>query len=280
MTSEISGIPKVLYAMDSISLSSLNSARNVSQLSRKVYYYAVTPRNRRCEFSVFSRFQEVIFISGRDAQYAHVHPSVRVSAIENGVDSTQLFPCNTEAEDARRPVVVFHGNLAFVPNADCADYFISGLGPVLVRTLGENGFEIRILGGGADRRLEAAAAKHRWVKLQGYVDNLRDGLCCGTVYAAPVTMGAGMKNKVLDAMACGLPVVGTEEAFSGMTVRTGVHCVCSPRERMAEEILNLIRDPVRRKSLGQAAREWIVKNADWDVLADRFGSVIRRASGV
>jgi glycosyltransferase involved in cell wall biosynthesis len=48
---------------------------------------------------------------------------------------------------------------------------------------------------------------------------------------------------------------------------------------MSEAVIGLLQNPARRRSLGTAAREWVMKNANWDTLADRFDEVLRRASG-
>jgi len=111
--------------------------------------------------------------------------------------------------------------------------------------------------------------------LHGYVDDLLGELASGAVYTAPIAAGSGVKNKVLDAMNCGLPVVGTFEAFSGLKVTPGVHCVICPRDQMSDRVIELLRDPSLRKEMGEAAKDWVVRNLDWDIQAARLEAVLQ-----
>ena len=70
----------------------------------------------------------------------------------------------------------------------------------------------------AHTRTEFASAK---VVFEGYINNLADALTQSVAMVAPIVSGTGVKTKVLDGMACGLPVIGTPLAFAGLEVRDG-----------------------------------------------------------
>jgi glycosyltransferase involved in cell wall biosynthesis len=114
--------------------------------------------------------------------------------------------------------------------------------------------------------------------MAGYVEDLAAALAQATCYAAPLAMGGGIKNKTMEAMACGLPVVGTPEAFSAMDVVSGHHCVSAPRAAMADHIVALLRDATARLRIGRAAREWVLMNSSWDRAAEQMADVIERTA--
>lgn len=275
----VHGIRKVVNQCDSVSLANRNAGREIRNPLRSIYHRLIGERCRQYEQTILPRYDEVVFISQEDARHAALPSSVSVTAICNGVDTAGLKPEMDSQSESSVPVVVFHGALGYGPNAACVRFLVNDLGRRLEARLGPTGFEIRVIGGGASREQVGFAARHSWFKLAGYVPDLAGALCAGTVYVAPVLTGAGVKNKVLDAMACGLPVVGTRAAFSGLDVTNGLHCVICDVSEITTHVLRLAGDVQFRGALGSAAREWVIRNADWDVQAAAFDRVIRRTTG-
>jgi glycosyltransferase involved in cell wall biosynthesis len=275
---QTAGTPKILYACDSVSLGNRNSILNTNSPMKKAYHRLMAPRCRQFEQEVMPLYDHVIFISRRDADQANLPTGVPVSVITNGVDTSLPIPTRGVGTDSR--VIVFHGNFGFLPNSESLDYLIRHVGPTLAAEFGPAGFEIRIFGSGVSREHLTFAIDHPWLKFYGYVEDVLSELAVGNIYAAPIVMGAGVKNKILDAMISGLPVVGTEEAFSGIDVLPGVHVIVCSRDRMADEMIRLLRDPERCSNLGKAARQWVGKNLDWDKQAVQFESVLAAYGGV
>jgi glycosyltransferase involved in cell wall biosynthesis len=263
---------RVIFACDCFSLFCRSLARSSSNLALKAYGYELSRRFARYERRFLSRYDDVVFVTERDAACANLPPSTSVAVIPNAVDVETFRPGDTEA--IGRPRIVFHGNLAHPPNQACVRYLADELGRRLAEELGPEGFDITVIGGGAER-LSHRVAPRPWLRFTGYVSDLRAQLVQGTVYAAPLVNGAGIKNKVLEAMACGLPVVGTREAFEGMRIRPGEHAIECPPAAVPREVLALLRDAGRRRALGAAAREWTVANASWDDVARRFDALLR-----
>jgi glycosyltransferase involved in cell wall biosynthesis len=75
--------------------------------------------------------------------------------------------------------------------------------------------------------------------------------------------GTGLKNKVLEAMAAGLPVVATSRAMNGIGAGAGVVIADTP-EAMATAVIELLRDPARRAALGAAGRARVVEDFSWE----------------
>ncbi len=191
---------RVLFACDSMSMLHRSIACNSAGWLRRLYHHEVARRYRHYEHAYFPGYDEVVFVGPRDAAAVALPPSVSVAVIPNGVDTERLQPAAANRVPTP-PLILFHGNLAYVANADCVRFLATVLGPWLQRRLGPNAFEIRVIGGGADDRLRRTVGGLPWLKLAGYVDDLAAELRAGTVYAAPLAMGGGIKNKVLEAMA-------------------------------------------------------------------------------
>jgi glycosyltransferase involved in cell wall biosynthesis len=276
LLANVEGVRKVVSQYDSVSLANRIARRASGGLLRRAYHGLLAGRCRRYEQTILPRYDEVVFISQRDANHATLPSSVSVTVICNGVDTEGLKPSNDSRAGSLPPVIVFHGALSYGPNAECVRFLVYDLGKRLEDALGAMGFQISIIGGGATREQLRFFQRYPWLRHQGYVQDLAPALCAGSLYVAPIRTGAGVKNKVLDAMACGLPIIGTPEAFGGLDIKPGTHCVICPLHDIPDRVLELIADAESCRALGTAAREWVVRNADWEVQAALFEQVIHR----
>jgi len=265
---------RVLFVGDSMNMFCRVLARHTANPVKRLYCYEAARRHASFGRIYFPRYNEIVFVGARDARNAALPAAASVKVICNGVDTEGLRPA--AASSTGRPVILFHGKLDYMPNVACVRYLGDRVGPLLEKHYGPRGFEIRILGS-ATPDLRRYASRRPWMILAGYVEDLGRELAAGTLYAAPLAIGAGVKNKVLEAMACGLPVVGTREAFEALDVRPGLHVVECGLEQVPQEVIALLRDEDRRRVLGRAARDWTVRNASWDEVARQFDDLLRAA---
>ena len=94
--------------------------------------------------------------------------------------------------------------------------------------------------------------------------------------AVPLRIGGGSRLKILEAMACGLPVVSTEIGCEGLSVQSGRDLLVAEVLRFAPALLWAIANPGAMQQMGQAARALALQHYDWDVLADRLECVWER----
>jgi glycosyltransferase involved in cell wall biosynthesis len=120
------------------------------------------------------------------------------------------------------------------------------------------------------------------VRVTGYVADLRPHLQGATVAAAPIPYGAGIQNKVLEAMACGLPVVASPQAGSALQARPGIDLLMAGEPAdFAAALLKLLGDPALRRALGEAGRQYAVAHHRWErIVGDLeaiYADVVRQA---
>lgn len=153
--------------------------------------------------------------------------------------------------------VVFTGALWRRENARSVHWFVAEVWPIVRRQVPT----ARFLAVGADPasdllRLSDVAG----VEIRGWVPDLGAIYRQAAVFVAPLRMGAGVKIKVLDAMSHGLPVVATGIGAEGIVDEApsgALAAVTDDPERFATAVVELLRDPASRQSIGRQAREWI-----------------------
>ena len=110
-------------------------------------------------------------------------------------------------------------------------------------------------------------AQEPGVTVTGFVDDVRDHMRRASISVAPMHIARGIQNKVLEAMAMGLPVVGTESATQGTDGAAGRDfLLADDAEPFAEAVLGLLRDPGRARELGAQGRRFVEENYDWEVV--------------
>jgi len=124
----------------------------------------------------------------------------------------------------------------------------------------------------------------RWQRVTGTVPDIQPYLSRAAVSVAPLTYGAGIQNKVLEAMACGTPVVATSLAVSALGITPGREVLVADEPKpFARYIMKLLNDPERGKQIGQAGRRYVERHHRWEQLAGKleaiYHEVIRNSNG-
>jgi glycosyltransferase involved in cell wall biosynthesis len=112
------------------------------------------------------------------------------------------------------------------------------------------------------------------IRVTGTVPDIRPYLRRATLAVAPVPYGAGIQNKVLEALACGTPVVASPQAVSALEVRAGRDVVVAEgAEAFARAVLALLDDAGRRLALGEAGRAFVERYHSWEAVAARLEAI-------
>jgi glycosyltransferase involved in cell wall biosynthesis len=231
-------------------------------------------RSKRLERAICRNFDRAITISEDDrravADSADERDRSKVVAISNGVSPGFLAPQPPVQRDAR--ALAFWGNLDFAPNAAAVSWFGE---KVFAPFLAGDGIVCRIFGRNAPEHIRALAARHSGIDFAGYAPDLPRALAEIPVMINPMIMGAGQKNKVLEAFALGLAVVSTRLGMSGIDAVAGEHFLeANDAAGFAAAIRSLLEDPGRRRALAERARRLAVEKYSWDSIGARWHEII------
>jgi O-antigen biosynthesis protein len=178
----------------------------------------------------------------------------------------------------REPLtMLFLGSFRHDPNRVAVDWFVRHVLPLVIAQEPAAKFVIA----GSDPPPEHTYADHAaHLTMLGYVDDIRDVLARYAVFVCPILSGSGVRVKLLEAFAAGIPVVSTKVGAEGLAHNDGEFCALSddPAE-FAERTIGLLRDPERAAAMAGRARAEVVAN--WDMgaitrkLVDGYREIVR-----
>ena len=263
-------LPRLLELVDS---ETLGAARATSRSWR-------TDLRRRAARAIERRtirsFPVVTVVAEADAAAVRrLSPGLRVEVIPNGVDAERFKPkpdCQVAAE-----TVAFVGAMSFPPNVAAVGWFARSVLPLIRET--RPGVRLVITGRDPAPSVAALAADPA-VTVTGAVDDVRPYLASAAVVLAPMVSGSGIKNKVLEALAMGRPVVATPLGAEGVAAEPGRDLVIADGPAtFARAVLDLLGEPGRAAEMGNRGRALVERLYTWDACAARYASIYAELAG-
>lgn len=182
-----------------------------------------------------------------------------------GDDSQLDLPALQFSETDKK--LVYVGYLGWEPNVHGLLWFIQTVWPLLIER--EPDLTFHVVGKNPDARLKSCADATNGIVLRGYVEDLEDEFRSARVCVAPLLFGSGMKVKVLNAMARGLPIVTTSIGAEGIDVVHEQHLMCvDDSDTMAQYILKLLDNEAAWFRLSTESRDLISQKYTWRALFD------------
>ena len=264
-------IPLVWDSVDNISSLFAQAARSSTAGFGRWVTRLELPRTRRFEAYLAGRFDRLLVTSPLDRQafLELCQPAGAPAPIEvlpNGVDQEYFSP----GEAARQEnSLVFSGKMSYHANITAAKYLVEAVMPLVWQRRPE--VKVSLVGKDPSAELLRLAQGDRRIQVTGTVADLRPYLRTASVAVAPMTYGAGIQNKVLEAMACGTPVVCTSKAVSALSAVAGRDYLQGDEaSELAAQILKLLKDEQLRQVTGENGRKYVQQHHDWNRITQRL----------
>jgi glycosyltransferase involved in cell wall biosynthesis len=269
------GVPVVWDAVDSISALFAETVKLAPGRSQRWMARLDLGRTRRFEARAPRRFERTLVTSPNDAQafatLAGVSALGRIEVVANGVDTDYFHPDDTSTREA----VVFSGKLSYHANAAAALRLVRQVMPLV---WARHPRVPVVLAGKDPPGIVERLAEDRRVRVTGYLPDLRPVFAGAAVAACPLVYGAGIQNKVLEAMACGVPVVTTPAAGSALAAVADRDVLLADTDpAFAEAIGRCLADAAYARAIGEAGRAYVEREHQWPVLGERLATIYAAA---
>lgn len=236
--------PKAWIAFDTVDLHYIREGR-AADLSGRASMRRQAARSRRLEHQAISQSDVTLVVSEEEKRILlRDLPGARVEVVSNIHEAV-----GRTRDVADRAGLLFVGGFGHPPNAEAMQWFIRDILP-RIRSV-DSSITLHLVGD--IDKASAATLNVEGVKIHGRVANLRPLIEACRVSIAPLRFGAGVKGKVNQAMAHGLPIVVTSIAAEGMFLVDGVDAlIADTPEAFAEAVLRLCRDDILWRRLSNA----------------------------
>jgi hypothetical protein len=260
MVEHIAGkVPTVFDAVDCISVFEARRRRLLQNPFLRSFSRMEWGRMTRGEAKASGLFNRIVISSTVDKESypAPSHLRHKVDMVPNGID-LEHFEFHKYQPETN--LIVFCAKLDYFPNQDAAVYFVQSVWPVLLARRPQ--LRLEIVGSRPPRSVRRLDGKNN-IQVIPSVPDVRPHLGRAWVAISPIRAQAGTQNKVLEAMALGVPVVATQMCCSGLAVEAGKHLlVADTPEEFASAVEYLLDDQLLRANIVRAARAYVERHHD------------------
>ena len=261
--------PKVMHAFDCRSAEFYREYLRARRSMDKLYWFCTYLATRTAEKKLLAAFDASIVVSDKEYHAMKMLcPEARCITVPNGVDIDFFKPLAISEE---WPSLVFVGYMSSHPNVDAITYFHSQVYDTLKQRFPN--LKVFVVGQNPPPAVRALA-KDPSICVTGFVEDVRPYVARASVVIAPFVSGMGIKNKVLEAMAMGKPVVTTSIGVRGINATHGDHlCIADSPLEFADHVEALLLDKPKRRRIGHQAREFVMKHHSWARVTDKIETI-------
>lgn len=215
------------------------------------------------EHLIFDYFDKHSIISEEERLLIYHQKREDITVVGNGIDTSFFSPQNK----SKTYDVIFVGNMSYAPNVAAVKYLVEEIMPYL------NG--VKVLIAGASPSKDVLKLESKDVTITGWIEDIRDAYSDAKIFVAPLFIGTGLQNKLLEAMSMELPCITTDLVNNSLKAKDGVELeLANSAEEFSKQIKSLLEDKAKREYLGQCARLFVQREFSWEESTKKLEEII------
>jgi sugar transferase (PEP-CTERM/EpsH1 system associated) len=251
-----SKIKKTLDYMDALARGMERRIEN-APFYLKPFLKLETTRLKRYEHFIFNDFDNSTIISTQDRDLIVNIKNNSIKVVPNGVDYSMF----KYRESEKKYDLIFTGNMAYPPNVDCAVFLANEVMPLVWKK--HPAIKLAIVGATPDARV--LALKNDKIIVTGWVEDMSEYYAASKIFVAPMQIGTGLQNKLLEAMAMKLPCVTSSLANNALGAEHNKSALIGENSNdYANFIVSLIENKELCNSLAENGYQFVKQNYTWE----------------
>ena len=260
-------IPKTLDYMDALARG-MERRIALSPFYIKWFLTTETTRLKRYEHQIFDAFDNLTIISEQDKNLIVHIKNDAIQIIPNGVDY-EMFKFQENCK--KKYDLIFTGNMAYPPNIDSVIYLVNEVMPLVWKKYPT--IKLVIAGAEPDKKVLQLASEN--VEVTGWVKDITPYYAAAKIFVAPMQIGTGLQNKLLEAMAMQIPCVTSQLANNalGATHQKSILIGNQPEE-YCEHIISLLENKNLYNEIATSGYDFVKKNYTWEGTTEKLNELI------
>jgi glycosyltransferase involved in cell wall biosynthesis len=249
---DISQSPTLIDLHDSMILN-ITRRLNSESFFKKIFYKYELKRIKKYELDIIQKYKSIMVLANQDKET--LGNPVNVDVIHLGVDTNSFKRVSTFN---KKEVIIITGNMNYTPNVEAVEWFIDNCWLKLKEKIPNLLF--RIVGANPNERINKYL-NYEGITITGQVESIKDEIESAYISIAPMQSGSGMQNKILEAMACEVPVICTTMGMGNIKAEHGKNIlVADDPSSFSNLCLNLFEDFDLAKKIGRHGYEFVKGN--------------------
>lgn len=234
---------------------------------KKIIYFIEKKLIQNYEKKVIKSFPKIVLVSENDIEFLKQQNKIEGKNLVCHTNGVSFLPQISTSYDKNR--ICFVGNMRTLQNQDAVFFFVKKIFPLVKKEIPQATFYI--IGAEPSEQIKALA-DNKNIFVTGFVDDIQKEVSSSCVAVAPVRIAAGIQNKVLISMGCGVPLVMSSLISKAIPeLKNNVNCIIEDdAKKIAENITILIKNSSFRNLLAQNAYETVKNNYSWNAKLEGY----------
>lgn len=260
-------IVKIIDFVDAISMN-YEKAYHKANILKKLLYFIDYKRCLNYEKVILNEFNAASIISNIDREYIYIKSLCQktISLVGNMVE----IPAKINKNIVKNQII-FIGKMSYDPNIVAVINFVKNIFPIIKKTQPNATFYII---GACPSPAVKKLSSYEGVYITGYVDDITPYFGSAAIVVAPMLSGAGIQNKIIQAMAHGCCVITTPIGAEGLNIKNEEIAIEKNNQSFAEKIIDLLSKEEVRNVMGKKAAEYVEENMKYNVIENQFKNFI------
>jgi len=259
---------KIIDYMDSFSLG-LKRRKPISYGLMKFFIQFEYKRVEKYEKNIFNYFNSHTIISNFDKENINHSKKDKIIVVPNGVD-TNFFK---KKESKNENIILFVGNMSYPPNILAAKFICEKIFPLINSK--KIDFKIIIAGSSPSQEVRNLAKIDSRIKITGFVDDIRSVYKNASIFIAPMFIGSGLQNKLLEAMSMKIPCITTDLANKSLKATNNEIIIANNEYEFSIKCLELLNNSKKRFELGENGHIFVKENFSWEESTRKINNLFK-----